>query len=89
MGALGQKKRTNAIVRDEDGNIISNVTTWNTTESVASTLAKAAGRNALKGLAGSSATLTKTVGAKSIGKNAAKAVTQTVTPGVLNKVRAV
>lgn len=53
LGALGQTRRTNEVVFDADGNPISGYTQMNTTDSLGSTVAKAAGRNFLQGLAGS------------------------------------
>ena len=63
MGVLGQTRRTNEVEFDENGNVITNYTRLNTTDSLASYGAKAAGRNFIKGLGGARSTAKFAAGA--------------------------
>ena len=70
-GALGATRRTNEIEYDDDGNIITNYTQFNTSDSAASRLAHSTGRgfvNGLAGLEGGIGNALSKVGAKAVGK---------------------
>lgn len=86
MGALGLTKRTNTIEYDENGNIITDYTRFNTTDSLASHTAKAAGRSFLKGLGGNNI-VGKAI--KGLGDDVVNAGANLVKPGIMSKVKSV
>ena len=82
FGLLGQTKRTNQVQIDENGNVITDYTQFNTTDSVFSKALKTGGRAFLKGLGG---TFKAGKRAKGIVKSTTKGVVDFVLPGVANK----
>ena len=86
MGLLGQTKRTNTVEFDEDGNIITDYTRFNTTDSLASYFASAAGRNFVKGLGGN---FVKSKSFSKLGKDALKSAGNLFKPGIFSKAKGV
>lgn len=86
MGALGQTKRTNTIEYDENGNITTDYTRFNTTDSLASYTANAAGRSFLKGLGGNNIA-GKAI--KGLGDDIATAGANLIKPGIGSKVKSI
>ena len=88
LGFLGQKQRTNEIEFDENGNIITEYATWNTTDSVLSRIAKASGRSFIKGLGlGDAYKVGKN--ATKVAETAAKGTAKLLTPGTTKKLAGV
>lgn len=83
-GRLGQTKRTNTVEFDENGNIITDYTRLNTTDSFASYIASAASKNFAKGLGGNSIGIKM---AKGAGDDVAKATLNMAKPGILSKIK--
>ena len=88
MGLLGQTKRTNNVEMDENGNILTNYTQYNTTESVLSKVAKAAGGAFWKGL-NSAGNYVKRKGVKGTFKSFIKGVKGFALPGIGSKIAGV
>lgn len=83
-GLFGQTTRTNNVEFDENGNVVTDYTRLNTTDSLASYVANAAGRNFIKGLGGAKVA---TKAAKKIGKDILTASGNVAKSGILSKVK--
>lgn len=87
MGAIGQTTRNNEVTYDEYGNPTYDITRKNTTDSILSASAKAAGRNFLKGIGGNSTIGTK-IGNGAI-KSGLKGIANIFAPGIGKTVKGV
>lgn len=86
LGLLGQTERTNDVVIDEDGNVLTEYTQFNTSDSIWSKVAKASGGAFWKGLNGKFKVGEKATG---IMKSIAKGTANFASPGFMSKVKGV